>query len=238
MTFREVPVVEVREVLRLWLSGHGKRTITRLVGVDRKTVRRYLDAAEAAGCDPAGGVEQLCDELVGAVIVGARPARASGHGSAWELCEQHHAFLKEKLDKELTLVKISELLTRRTGIVVPYPTLHRYAVAALDFGRRRVTVRVADGEPGKEAQADFGRMGLIPDGDRQRVCHALIVTACYSRHTFVWLTFSQTLAAVIEGLEAAWAFFGGVFAVSVDPKILRIVFRSRTIPRAPPCRRT
>ncbi len=32
----------------------------------------------------------------------------------------------------------------------------------------------------------------------------------YSRHCFVWPTTSQTLPAVIEGLEETWAFFGGV----------------------------
>jgi hypothetical protein len=42
--------------------------------------------------------------------------------------------------------------------------------------------------------------------------HALIFTAVYSRHMFVWLTFSQTLVAVIAGCEAAWRFFG-VFKV-------------------------
>jgi hypothetical protein len=38
---------------------------------------------------------------------------------------------------------------------------------------------------------------------RQRKAHALIFTACYSRHMFVWLSFTQTLAAVIAGCEAA-----------------------------------
>ena len=56
-------------------------------------------------------------------------------------------------------------------------------------------------------------MGLVPDGDagRRRVCWALIFTAVFSRHQFVWLSFRQTTKAVIEGCEAAWAFFGGVF---------------------------
>lgn len=223
MTFREVSVVEVREVLRLWLSGHGKRVIARLAGVDRKTVSRYVAAAEAAGADRAGGVGQLCDELVGAVIGDARPARASGHGEMWELLESERSFLRERIDQKLRLTKVSQLLTRRTGVVVPYATLHRFAVAELGFGRTRVTVRVADGEPGGEAQADFGKMGLLADGGRQRVCHALIVTACYSRHTFCWLTFSQTLAAVIEGLDAAWAFFGGVFAVLIPDNLKPVV---------------
>ena len=45
MTFREVPMFEVREVLRLWLGGEGLRAVARLSRVDRKTVRRYVDAA-------------------------------------------------------------------------------------------------------------------------------------------------------------------------------------------------
>ena len=40
MAFREVRVFEVREVLRLWLAGDGIRATERLVGFDRKTVRR------------------------------------------------------------------------------------------------------------------------------------------------------------------------------------------------------
>ena len=45
--------------------------------------------------------------------------------------------------------------------------------------------------------------------------HALIFTAVHSRHMFVWLTFTQTLEAVVAGCEAAWAFFGGVFRVLI-----------------------
>ena len=39
---------------------------------------------------------------------------------------------------------------------------------------------------------------------------ALIIVLTYSRHSFVWPTFSQKLVDVIEGLEDAWAFFEGV----------------------------
>ena len=53
--------------------------------------------------------------------------------------------------------------------------------------------------------------------------HALIFTACYSPHMFVWLSFTQTLAAFIAGCEAAWAFFGGVFQVLVPDNASAIV---------------
>jgi transposase len=72
-------------------------------------------------------------------------------------------------------------------------------------------VRVADGEPGVEVRIDFAQMGLVhdPSTGRRRRVHALIFTAAYSRHMFVWLTFSQTLTAVIAGCEVAWRFFAG-----------------------------
>jgi hypothetical protein len=68
-------------------------------------------------------------------------------------------------------------------------------------------------------------MGLVfdPATGRRRVTHALIFTAVCSRHMFVWLTFSQTLEAVIAGCEAAWAFFGGCFRVLIPDNMSTIV---------------
>jgi hypothetical protein len=110
--------------------------------------------------------------------------------------------------------------------VVPSRTVQRYIAEVL--GRRRgrgSTVRVNDGEPGDELQVDFGRMGYIvdPATGRRRVVHALIFTACFSRHCFVWLTHRQTTEAVIAGCEAAWAFFGGVFKTLVPDNMTAIV---------------
>ena len=53
MAFREVRVYEVKEVLRLWLRGKGTRPIAALVGLDPKTVQRYIAAAAEAGRRPA-----------------------------------------------------------------------------------------------------------------------------------------------------------------------------------------
>ena len=115
----------------------------------------------------------------------------------------------------MSVVKVHELLSRQ-GCVVPYRTLHRFAVERCDFRVKDTTVRVVDGEPGVELQIDFGHLGYLTGEDgRRRKVHALIFTACYSRHLFVWVTYSQTLAAVIAGCEAAWAFFGGVVKVLI-----------------------
>ena len=174
-------------------------------------------SATAASC-------QLTDELVGQVAQAVRPARPGGHGLAWEQLEACQAEIEALVKQGLSVVKIGVLLERR-GVVVPYRTLHRFCVERCGFGKTAATVRVADGEPGAECQLDFGYLGLLADpvtGQRRKV-HALIFTACYSRHMFVWLTFSQTLTALIAGCDAAWEFFGGVFKVLIPDNASAIV---------------
>lgn len=229
MGFREVSVVEVREVLRTWLGGDGLRKVAERAGVDRKTARRYVEAAQAAGLSREAGVEAVTDELIGAVVEAVRPVRPNGHGAAWGLLlqreEQITGWVKGGSGQEaLSIVKIEELLARQ-GCVVPYRTLHRFAVERCGFGARATTVRIVDGEPGVECQIDFAKMGFLHDAEtgRKRRVHALIFTAVVSRHMFVWLTYSQTLAAVIEGCEAAWAFFGGAFKVLIPDNLKPVV---------------
>jgi transposase len=232
VAFREVDVIEVREVLRAWLAGRGQRGAARQAGVDRKTVVRYVEAAVAAGLARDGGEEQLTDELLGQVVAAVRPDRPNGHGAAWESLERHHDRIVKWVDDGLTVVKVGDLLARE-GVMVPARTLHRYCVERTAYrGRDRSgTVPVADGEPGVECQIDFARMGMIFDSQtgRRRVVHGLIFTAVYSRHMFVWLTFAQTLEAIIAGCEAAWRFFGGAFKVLIPDNMTPIVAQADAI---------
>jgi transposase len=232
MSFREVRVFEVREVLRLWLAGEGLRSVERLAGIDRKTVRRYVEAAIDTGLDRQGGEDQLNDVFLAQVVEKVRPHRTDGHGAAWRALEPHTEKIRSWLDdKDLTVVKVHGLLARQ-GVVVPIRTLERFCVKLC--GPRRgqgSTVRVTDGKPGDELQVDFGRMGLLFDAEtnRRRVCHALIFTPCVSRYSFVWLCFSQTMVDVIEGFEAAWAFYGGVFRCVIPDNMSPIVDKANPL---------
>lgn len=236
MAYREVPVFEVREVLRLWLRGEGFRSVERLAGVDRKTVRRYVTTATELGLRCDGGEGQLSDEFIGSVVEAVRPHRHDGHGEAWRLLVARHDRIEAWLKKDgLTVVKVGELLCRE-GVVVPERTLHRYADEVCDVGRGRrgTTVRVDDGEPGDELQVDFGKMGRLfdPDTGRLRDCQALIFTPVVSRYSFVWLTHRQTIDDVIAGFEAAWVFYGGVFKTVIPDNMKTIVDRANpTEPR-------
>jgi transposase len=231
MAFREVTVVQVKEALRRWLRGEGERTIARGVGVDRKTARRYIAAAICLGVEREAGEEQLTEELIGQVVEAVRPHRTDGHGAAWRALLGEEKQITKWVTDGLTVVKIGILLKRR-GVVVPHRTLARFAVERCGAGRRKTTVRVTDPPPGTELQVDFGRLGLVRDSDRMRVCQGLIFTACYSRHQFIWPTFKQTTEEVIRGFEAAWSYFGAVFPVVIPDNMKSIVIEAEnTAPR-------
>jgi hypothetical protein len=226
MAFREIPMFEVREVLRLWLSGRGYRTIEPLVRPDRKTIRRIVECAVDAGLVRDGGDGQLDDVFVGAVMLRLAQRRPDRHGDAWEVAVGVHERLKGWHEGGVPVVKMCELL-ERDRVVVPERTLHRYV--AEQFGASpSSTVPLADGVPGRELQADFGELGWLvdPENGKRRRVWALVFSAVYSRHMFVWLTHGQTTGDVIAGCEAAWGFFGGVFGVLIPDNMGSIVTKA------------
>ena len=195
MAFREVSVNEIREVLRVWLGvaglpAPGYRTIAAHCGVDRKTVRRYVEAAQGAGLRRDDGAGVIDDGLIGAVAQAVRPVRLDGHGAAWEQLlgfeEQISAWVAgSDAQRPLTITKIQTLLARQ-GCVVPYRTLHRFATAECGFRPRRTTVRVLDGDPGVECQVDFAQMGFIVDAETGRPFVDVVADAAEQKGTGRW----------------------------------------------------
>jgi transposase len=224
MAYREVTMVEIKEVLRQWLSGQGKKAIARWLGIDRNTVRSYIDVAQECGLKQADGVEALDEERLAKIadILGMQPGRP--HGEAWSKCLEQQSFIKKKLDQGLRLSKVRKLL-RRQGVQIPYPTLNRFAVSQLGFGRGAPTIPVADCKPGQELQLDTGWMGLLEPDERgkRRRFRAWIFTSVCTRHRFVYPTIRETTLDAIEACEAAWEFFGGIFHVMIPDNTAAIV---------------
>ena len=52
--YREVRVIEITEVLRLWRAGVPKKRIAVRLGLDPKTVRRYVTVAPGLGLRVGG----------------------------------------------------------------------------------------------------------------------------------------------------------------------------------------
>ena len=181
MAFREVRVFEVREVLRLWLGGEGFRAIERLVGLDRKTVRRYVDAAVELGLGPRrrrGAAERRVHRRWWwRRSARTAPTVTARRGGCWPA---HHDQIAAWVDGRSDGGEDPRAVGPAWGggAVADGAALRRSRCAAAAAGRGP-TVRVADGEPGDELQVDFGRMGLIfdPATGRRPGVQALIFTA-------------------------------------------------------------
>lgn len=227
MPYREVGMLQVKEVLRLWLAGVPKKRIAALSRVDRKTVRRYIAIAREQGLTPSPDVVvTLTDDQLAVVLLALKTDPGRRHGASWERCIEQRPFI----EKHLAAAKLSKVrrLLLRQGVEIPYATLHRFAVAELGYGRAAATIPVRDPEPGIEVQLDTGWVGrFAPDlfgtvGKRRRF-RAWIFTAVCSRHRFVYPVRRETTASAIEACEAAWEYFGGVFPVVIVDNTRAIV---------------
>ncbi|HEU4629651.1 MAG TPA: IS21 family transposase [Gemmatimonadaceae bacterium] len=219
MAYREVAMWEILSVLRRLGRGESKAAVAAATGHSRSTVRRYASLARELGWTPSAGAANEPSEALAAEI-GRRvhPAAERGPGDVEARLLAHREQIRAWLTpgpgerRGLRLTKVHALLARQ-GVPVPYSSLHRFAVTHCAFAaRRRVTVRMAESPPGELAEIDFGRLGLVwdPLTGRRRTAWALVVVLACSRHQYVHVSFSQRLRDVIEGLEDAWAFFGGV----------------------------
>jgi transposase len=210
MAYREVTVNEIKEVLRRWQAYQGLRPIARATGLDRKTVRRYVESAQAYGLPRDRALtDEDVHEVAKHIQCRLLPERSEQRVELLPHKDRIDQWLKG--ERPLRLTKVLTLL-KRDGVQASYSTLRRFAMDELGWGLPKGTVLIDDPEPGQEAQTDFGCMGMMfdPDTGRTRKLWALIVTLSMSRYMFVWPTFSQTTEAICEGLDAAWRFFGGV----------------------------
>ena len=104
----------------------------------------------------------LTDARLEPILVALKTGTGRPHGDGWERCVEQRAFIEQTL-KSAKLSKVRRLLCARASRF-PYATLHRFAVAELDFGRGAATIPVADGEPGTRLQLDTGWVGRLRRG--------------------------------------------------------------------------
>ena len=93
------------------------------------------------------------DALLAAVVSTVQPGTGRPHGDGWAACVAHRAAIERYLQAEVRLSKIRKLLGRQ-GVRISSPTLRRFALAELEWGRAAPTIPLADGDPGEEVQLD------------------------------------------------------------------------------------
>ena len=202
--------MDVTEVIRRWRMGNSQRQTASGTGLSRDTVRKYIAAAKEFGVSQEGPAptEEHLSKLAALSWTGSQKKAAPAEEKLEPWADQIYQWVT--VDR-LQVTRIQELLAQR-GCAVSYTSLRRF-LQRRNWRRRSLrTVRMEQSAPGEVAELDFGRLGYIQhqeSGKRQAVW-ALLVVLVHSRHGFLWPTVGQTLEEVIVGLEAAWAFFGGI----------------------------
>lgn len=228
--------VQQQQVIReLAERGWKLRRIARELGVDRKTVRRYLAVegsksptistpGSEAGEEPKGtlstpgdadGLESVTEAL------GAEVGRPS-------LCDPHAERIAAKLDAGLSAKRIYQDLQGEVAFSGSYQSVKRFVRQQ----RRAQPQRVwrVEVQPGEEAQVDFGTGAWViaREGHRRRPW-VLRVVLSHSRKGYGEAVWQQTTENFIRCLENAFRAFGGV------PKTLNLDNLRAAVKRADWC---
>jgi transposase len=177
---------EVSAMLRLKALGWGSRRIASELGCSRTTVRRWLGQGEWRR--PAAV---------------SRPKGLDGLEAWVEERFRRHAGNADVVRQELAAEK---------GVAVSLRTVER-AVAHLRQELRaeaRATVRF-ETRPGQQLQIDFGQRRVEIDGT-PRLVSFFVATLGYSRRLHVRAFVGERQEHWFEGMESAFAAFGGVAA--------------------------
>ncbi|WP_436502041.1 IS21 family transposase [Actinokineospora sp. HUAS TT18] len=207
-------MVDVTEILIHWHAGRSQSEIATSLGVDRKTVKKYVAPAVAAGLAPGGPAKPAreWEELVRGWFPGLADMRL--RQVTWPEFDKHRDFIVAMLAAGVTKQTIWQRLADEHGLSASVASLKRYVAANLPEEDRRAQVTVLRDDPpaGEEAQIDYGYLGSWTDpvgGRKKRVWAFVMVLAC-SRLMFVRPVLTMDQRSWTEAHVEAFAFFGGV----------------------------
>lgn len=202
---------EVMEILYQWHQGAGIKKITRSLGYDRKTVRRYIKAGIDAGLRRGEAFPDE-QELLGNIKAILDRSATMRQAPARQMVRRYREEIAQLLkQKDMTAKQVMRLLVERHGLKVSYASVLRYLSEDFNLGKPEATVHL-ETQPGEEAQVDFGYVGHLrdPESGKDRKTWCFIMTLSYSRHRFVRFVFRQDSPTWIDCHIRAFEFFHGV----------------------------
>jgi transposase len=215
MARRTFDVIDVTEILVHWHAGRSLNEMSGSLGVDRKTIRKYVAPAVAAGIVPGGPAKSEA-EWQGLVrewfpeLADTRLRQVT-----WPAIGEHHDYILAQVKAGVRMSTIHQRLRDEHGLAASVASFRRYVAANIPEEARRAQVTVwspRQAEAGEQAQIDYGMLGrwLDPASGRLRTVWAFVMVLACSRHMFVRPVLKMDQRAWTECHVEAFAFFGGV----------------------------
>ena len=174
----------MQEIEELKRQGLSIQSISRLLGFDRKTIRKYSlkpDGTPAYG--PRAG----------------RPSKLDAFKPYIEERQKAGVWNAQVLLREL----------RARGYTGGYTILKDWLQPQRESAQT-VAVRRFETPPGKQAQVDWGHLGAIEINGQERKLNGFTFTLCYSRAMMAEAALDQKLGMLLKMHEEAFRQLGGV----------------------------
>ena len=196
--------MDILEILRRLRQPESDRAIAESMRIDRKTVSRYREWAQAQDL-LAGPLPSLADlqHLVNTTLNTTQPPQNVSS------VEPYREVVIDFRERGVEIAAIYERLQER-GFTGSYSAVYRF-VRNLEPPTPNVTVRV-ERRPGEEAQVDFGYAGKMidPESGKMRKAWVFVMTLSWCRHQYDEFVFDQKVDTWLRLHRNAFNFFGGV----------------------------
>ena len=211
MARKELRVEELVEAIYQWHRGSDISRIRRSLGLDRKTIRKYIDLAEEQGFLREMEFQSYNYYLELASRIQRGLKTPIDNSSAYKKTAVYQCTIEKLLARPYMKPKqVYRILQRDYGYGLSYSSFNRYI--NLKYPKEpRSCIRI-ETKAGEEAQVDFGSAGMMydPDEGRLRRAHIFVMTLSYSRFHYVELVFDQGQVTWVKCHINAFEFFGGV----------------------------
>jgi hypothetical protein len=156
MARRTFEVIEITRILACWHAGLSKNQISSSLGVNRRTISKYVAPAMADGLQP-GGSPLTEDQWAGRVCEWfPELADTRLRQVTWPAISEHREYIARQLKAEVPMATIHQRLCDERGLAVSVASFRRYVAANLPEEARRSQVRDLRLSP---AGAGGGRVG-------------------------------------------------------------------------------
>ncbi len=197
-------------VFTLISQGVSQREIHRLTGIDRKTIRFYVNSAPTGGAGGNSNSSTLATGSIPAPEIQNPPPRPPAFAAempsappivARSACEPHRKWIEAQVRLGRNAVAIYQDLVDTRGFTHAYNSVKRFC-----GGLRREEPEQFDRlefAPAEECQVDYGEGAPTrhPGTGKYRKPRLFVMTLCYSRRSFrqvVWKSSSETWARLHE----------------------------------------
>lgn len=146
-----------------WFAGRSQVQLSESLGLDRKTIRKYVAPALAEGIEPGVGAVPTPEQWAQRIAVWfPQLVDPAARATTWPEIEPHRDRIRDWLTASVTIVTIAQRLRDEHGLAASESSVRRWVAThfADEVTRSRVTVPRVTVDPGSEAQIDYGRLGL------------------------------------------------------------------------------